>query len=279
MNDARKMSRKELLAKRQQVIHLYFESMPIMKIVETTGLSWPAVNTAIIKFREGGGEALTPSKRGRKLGADRVLSEEQELVIRKLMYYSRPNLLKPMIKRGASNLYLWDRCAVAELIYIKCEVSLSKRCVGNYLERWGFPLVQRNQRPIERCSPYIQKKLKGGMLEHAIKDNVPLLWVSVKKLSFTYDRVNSMDMKYQRQLSLVIAFDNRGKERWLCYKGIFSDDQQIDFLETLHKQFRSRIIVIRDNNKYFKENPVKSWLQEHKDKLEILPPPPPATKG
>ena len=80
--DARKLSRKELHKIRQQVIRLFEEDTPVMKIVEKTGLSWPAVNVAIKRYKEGGENALSLSKRGRKEGTGRSLTEEQEEWVR-----------------------------------------------------------------------------------------------------------------------------------------------------------------------------------------------------
>ncbi|MHB8056828.1 MAG: helix-turn-helix domain-containing protein [Desulfuromonadaceae bacterium] len=294
-NDARKMSEDERLERRQQVIRLYNEKMPVMEIVEITGLSWPAVNVAIKKFEAGGMDALLPSKRGRKVGTDRILSVDQELVVRKLLYRSRPNLLKPMIKRRDWNLYLWDREAVAELIRKKCRVpcdcsaalksarkpsaklicqkcgiKLSKRCVDNYLERWGIPKIGKHQRPIDRCSELVQRKLKKDKhLERISDEKLQVFWVKTSKPSLPG---NPLD-KLTKHLSLILATDNRGKEYWLFYKGRYSDDQQIDFLQTLLKQARGRIAVVRDDAKYYTERPVKEWLSDNNSKIEIVPPP------
>lgn len=272
-DDARKMSRETLLERRQQVICLYNEKMPVMKIVESTGLSWPAVNAAIKKFKMGGNDALLPSKRGRKLGTDRAINEEQELVLRKLLYRSRPNLLKPMISRRKLNLYLWDRDAVAELISRKCGIKLSKRCVDKYLVRWGLPVMEKNQRPLARCTSDVQRKLEQEeTLKRIFKEKTSIYWVNASKLS----PPDKMLDKLNRQLTLVLATDNRGKEYWLFYKGRYSEAQQIDFLQTLLKQARSRIVVVRDNAKYYTEKSVSAWLQEND--IEIVPTPPSARR-
>lgn len=273
--DARKMSRDELLEKRQQVIRLYNEKMPVMKIVESTGLSWPAVSVAIEKFEAGGMDALLPSKRGRKTGTVRFLSVEQELLLRKLLYRSRPNLLKPMIQRRNWNLYLWDRDAVAELIYRKCGIKLSKRCVDKYLVRWGLPVMEKNQRPLARCSSDVQRKLEQDeTLKRISKEDIQIFWVNTSKPLLPDKTLD----KLSKQLSLVLATDNRGKEYWLFYKGRYSEAQQIDFLQTLLKQARGRTAVVRGDAKYYTEKTVNAWLHVNNNKIEIVPTPPSARR-
>jgi len=274
--DARKLSREELLAKRQQVIQLHNENIPVMKIVEITGLTWPTVNKAIEKFKADGIDSLKPSKRGRKLGTDRILTEEQELVIRKLLYRTRPNLFKPMIRNGQWNLYLWDRDSVAELIHRKAHIKLSRRCLDKYLQRWGFPAFAKKQRPIDRCLPFIKDWLETRYQEivlSAARENRKIFWVRTQTLQFHKEDMTRYDKTIQRKFRLVLAMDNRGKEYWLCYNGTFDDDQQVDFLKTLLKQTRSRVVLIRSESKYYTENHVKELLQQHSYFLQIVPPP------
>lgn len=45
--DARKQSREVLHERRKQVIRMHRKGMPVMQIVEHSGLSWSAVNAAI----------------------------------------------------------------------------------------------------------------------------------------------------------------------------------------------------------------------------------------
>ena len=107
--DARKLSQKQLLKKRQQVIRLYEEQLPVMKIVEETGLSWPAVNVAIKSHKEN--SSLEPAPRGRKQGTGRRLSEEQETRICNIIYRKRP--WQVGLRISSRKLFLWNRDAVS----------------------------------------------------------------------------------------------------------------------------------------------------------------------
>jgi hypothetical protein len=67
-DDARRQSLAELHERRKQVIRLHKKQYDVMQIVELTGLSWPAVRTAIDLYEAGGAPALKPKERGRKSG-------------------------------------------------------------------------------------------------------------------------------------------------------------------------------------------------------------------
>lgn len=267
--DARKMSRQELLALRQEVVRLHKVNTPIMKIVEMTGLSWPAVHVAITKDK--GSEALQPQKRGRKIGTERFLSIEQEKLIRDRMYRSRPNWQKPMIMRDGHKSYLWTRDAIAELISREWKLELTRRGLDNYLVRWGLPCFPKGEHPLDRCTPHVQNKLKENVfVKQAAQDGRQIVWVTTRKLSVSEEEQNTIHRKFM----LTMATDNRGKSYWLCGKGPYSDEQQIVFLKALWKHMQSPLAVIRDNQRYYTEAPVQRWLAENSSRVLILPPPP-----
>jgi transposase len=69
--DARKQSREVLHERRKQVIRLHRKGMPVMQIVEHSGLSWCAVNAAIRAYATAGAAALKPACAARKQGSGR----------------------------------------------------------------------------------------------------------------------------------------------------------------------------------------------------------------
>jgi transposase len=88
--DAMKQTREVLLERRKQVIRLHRKGMPVMKIVEHSGLSWSAVSAALKRYSAAGASGLKPAVRGRKSGGGRVLSEDQEAAIRQVICDKRP---------------------------------------------------------------------------------------------------------------------------------------------------------------------------------------------
>ena len=96
-----------------------------------TGLSYPGVTDILKRIEARGADALKPGQRGRRLGAKRRLSAEQEHHIRRLICDKRPEQLKMAFA-------LWNRGAVRQLIAQEFGVELPVRTVGEYLKRWGF---------------------------------------------------------------------------------------------------------------------------------------------
>lgn len=88
-----------------------------------TGLSYPGVTDILKRYAAGGAGALKPGQRGRRLGAQRRLSEEQERHLRRLICDQRPEPLK-------MSFALWNRGAVSPLIVQECGIELPVRTVG-----------------------------------------------------------------------------------------------------------------------------------------------------
>jgi transposase len=269
--DARKLSQKQLLKKRQQVIRLYEEKTPVMKIVEETGLSWPAVNVAIKSHKEN--SSLEPARRGKKQGTGRILSEEQETRICNIVYRKRPWQVR--LRISSRKLSLWNRDAVRQLIEQECGIKLSVRCVAKYLERWGFPLMKQNQRPRERCPWYIERWLAEyyNEIENRAKtENMGIYWVSKKTVIPVKNKQMPQKNPIPNKLSMISAISNQGKEHWLIIKRIYNQERQISFLKALVSDRMKPIILIRNNFDYYNEIKVLDWVEENKKKIEVYPP-------
>jgi len=264
--DARKLSRKQLLKKRQQVIRLYEEKTPVMKIVEKTGLSWPAVNVAIKNHQDN--LSLKPSRRGKKQGTGRKLNEEQETRLRNIIYRKRP--WQVGLRISSRKLSLWNRDAVRQLIEKERGVKLSVRGVAKYLKRWGFPLMKQHQRFRERCFWYIKDiwlaEYYNEIENRAKTENKGIYWLSKRTVVPA-----GKNVKPQR-LSMISAISNRRKEHWLIFKGAYNQEQQISFLKALVNEQMKPIILIRNNFDYYNENKVLDWVEENKKKIEVYPP-------
>src|SRR3990172_12499558 len=138
--DARYQTLVQLHERRKQVVRLHKRGTKIMRIVEMTGLSYPAVRRTIDLYEQGGWPAICPAARGREAGQARILSPEQEQAIQKIICDKRPEQLK-------MDFFLWSRAAVMQLIDQECQIKLGVRTVGKYLKRWGFT----PQKPVKRA--------------------------------------------------------------------------------------------------------------------------------
>lgn len=269
---ARKPSKEELLAKREQAIRLLKQGTPVMKIVEECGLSWPAVNTAIKLYKAGGKLNLEPKRRGRKQGTGRALSEEQENELRNILYEQPPWRVKTEQSSRNVKLSLWNRDAVTQLIHERCKVKLSVRGVAKYLQRWGFPLMKKNQRPRKRCTIAIQQWLDEHYesLDRRYKaEKAEIYWVSRKPLVIGNDLQGN---RWPKRLSMISAIDNHGKEHWLIVKGNYTQEKQLIFLRALVNLSKAQVILIRTNSDHYTDESVVDWISKNSRKIESCPP-------
>jgi transposase len=275
-HDARKQSLVELHERRRQVIRLHKKKYGVMQIVELTGLSWPAVRTAIDLYKAGGMAALKPKERGRELGAGRNLNPAQEDHIRKLIIDKRPEQLK-------MEFALWTRAAVGELIERECGIKLCVRAVGNYLKRWGFTPQKPITRAYERRPEAIQKWLDEeypAIAKRAKAEDGEIQWGDETALTNTDVRGRSYAPKGQtpvtaapgtrQKLSMISTVTNQGKVRWMIIDGNFDAKKLIEFLEALIKDATRKIFLILDNLRAHHSKLVKAWLEEREDRIEIF---------
>jgi hypothetical protein len=85
--NARKQTLGQLHERRKQVVRLHKKGI---KIVDMTGLSYPAVRACIDLFEVGGWPAIRPALRGRSPGVGRTLSQAQEDSIQRIIIDKRP---------------------------------------------------------------------------------------------------------------------------------------------------------------------------------------------
>lgn len=273
--DARKLSQEGLRAKREEVVSLHLEKTPVMKIVELTGMSWPTVNKAIKQYVAEGNSGPMPAQRGRKEGMGRILSQEQENEIRKILYRKRPYQAH-ITSTQTNKLSLWCWDSVMQLFRQKCknifsEKELSVECVAQYLERWGFPRTKKRRDRL--CS----KEIRGWLKEHyeeleqrAKSDNSIIYWIS--KNTVTTNEISEKSGK-PLKLRMITATNNQGKAFWLIVKGVFSSDKQTKFIQNLIDISRGqRLLLIRCEAGYFTQKEVISWSNEKVKRVVCFPP-------
>ena len=288
----KKMTSDQLLKKRKEIIDLYNKQIKVMKIVEETGVSWPAVNAAIKLYKAGGLEALRP-KMGRTHGSGRQLSVAQEDEIKNILYTEQPRqvgivwlkrkyttvgnqdeLMAKISYQLLNNLpvdeqweeyrnyaksdtpqYLWCRDSVKVLIKLKCDIELSLQGVDKYLVRWGFPKRKRKQRPITKCSYEIQMWLSDNFQTDTRSETY---WLDRERLAT------------KNKQSMISATDKYRRVFWTVVQGNFTQDKQIEFLQYLVKQSRRPCNLIRNNYKHYTNQLVQDWLSENN--IMLYPP-------
>ena len=74
----------------------------------------------------------------------------------------------------------------------------------------------------------------------------------------------------REKFSMISTVTNRGKCRWMIIDGAFNSDRLIEFPGLLIKDAGRKIFLILDNLRVHHSKPVKAWIEEHKEKIEVF---------
>lgn len=276
-DDGRKLDASELKERRKQVIRAYKRGLKKAQISRDLGLCYTAVDNIIARYKQMGAESLTPGKRGRKEGEKRSLNGEQEALIRRLICEKRPEQMK-------MEFALWSRAAVMELIGRECGIKLSVRGVGNYLKRWGFtpqkPIKRAyEQQPeavkqwLEEAYPAIEKRAKAESAEIHWGDETAIVNTDVRGRSFAPKGKTPVTLAVggtRHKLSMISTVTNQGKARWMIIDEAFNSDKLIEFMEALIDDAGKKVFLILDNLRVHHSKPVKKWLEENREMIEVF---------
>ena len=74
----------------------------------------------------------------------------------------------------------------------------------------------------------------------------------------------------RQKLSMIATVTNRGKTQWMIIDEAFNSDKLIEFLEALVKDASKKVFLILDNLRVHHSKPVKQWVAERQDKIELF---------
>lgn len=74
----------------------------------------------------------------------------------------------------------------------------------------------------------------------------------------------------RQKLSMIATVTNRGKARWMIIDEAFNSAKLIEFLEALIKDAGKKVFLILDNLRVHHSKPVKAWLAERTEQIEVF---------
>lgn len=275
--DGRKLTRQAQHERRKQAARLHQRGMPIQQIADTLGMAGNTVRSAIRVLEQEGMKALAPKPTGRSLGKQRRLSAQQELHIQRQISTNRPEQLK-------LEFALWTRAAVMLLVQQEFGIELPIRTMGEYLKRWGFtpqkPITRAYEQRPEAVKQWLDEQYPGIALR-AKKEGAEIHWGDETGVVNTDVRGRGYQFKAQtpvayaaggsrHKLSMISTVTNQGHTRWMIIDGAFDSDRFIEFLQALVKDTPKKIFLIVDNLRVHHSKPVKAWLAEHTEQIEVF---------
>ena len=275
--DGRRLSREAQHERRKQAVRLHRQGMKATEIASALSMSHVTVYAAIKAAQEGGLRALAPKPTGRQVGQKRQLTPEQELRIQRLICEKRPEQLKMQFA-------LWTRAAVMQLVKDEFGIELPVRTMGEYLKRWGFtpqrPVVRAyEQRPesvkqwLEHEYPAIEARAKQEDAEIHWGDEAAVVNTDVRGRGYHPKGHTPVAMAVggtHHKLSMISTVTNQGKTRWMIIEEAFNSDKLIEFLQALVKDSPKKVYLILDTLRVHHSKPVKAWLAEYKDQIEVF---------
>lgn len=274
--DARKLNQQTQYELRKQVVRLREKGLDNQAISEIVGLCQSHVSTICKKYERGGLDAIKPGQRGRRHGAQRELTAEQEVGIQKLLVDKTPDQLK-------LSFALWTRDAVRLAIKQLYGRDLPLRTITDYLKRWGFTPQKPTKRAYEQnpklveqwhqtVYPEIQSRAKQEQAEihwgdetgiqndaYNAKGFAPKGKTPVVRLNATKSRVN-----------MISSITNRGKVRFMLYRDTMTAKVLITFMSRLIKDSDCKVFLILDNLRVHHSKVVKVWLEENKEQIAVF---------
>jgi len=275
--DARKLSPAAQQERRNQVVRAYKRGVNRRQIARDLGLSYSAVRLVVNRYKHDGMKGIESGRRGRPIGSCRTLTAEQEEQIQRLICDKRPEQLK-------LDFALWTRAAVMLLIERECGIRLPVRSVGEYLKRWGFTPQKPIRRAYEKSPVAVQKWLDETYPEikqRAKEEDAEIHWgdetavVNTDVRGRGYAPKGDTPVAYvvggtRQKLSMISTVTNQGKTSWMIIDGNFNHLRLIEFFEALIKQAGRKVFLVLDNLGVHHCAPVKKWLAEHMEQIEVF---------
>ena len=244
-----------------------------------------------------GPAVFAPAKRGRRTGEQRNLSPAQERALQKMIAEKTPDQLKLAFA-------LWTRRAVCELIGREFAIRMPVRTCGGYLRRWGFTPQKPARRAYEQNPKEVRRWMEEtypGIAAQARAQEAEIHWgdesSGARKPAEGSPQggrgggqqtgVRS-DCQHGRcyapkgqtpvirltarrfSVNMISSVTNQGKVRWMIYRDTLTSQVFIRFLERLVKDAGRKVLLIVDNLKVHHSRPVKEWLREHRDQIEVF---------
>ena len=275
--DGRKLTRQAQHERRKQAVRLHRKGMSVKDIADALAMAQATIRSAVRVAEQDGVKALAPKPTGRAVGQQRRLTSEQELHIQRLICKHRPEQLK-------LTFALWTRAAVLLLVQQECGVELPIRTMGEYLKRWGFtpqkPITRAYEQRPEAVKAWLDEQYPA-IAQRAKAEDAEIHWGDETAVVNTDVRGRGYQPKAQtpvayavggtrHKLSMISTVTNQGKTRWMIVEESFNSDKLIEFLASLIKDADQKIFLILDNLRVHHSKPVKAWLAQHQDQIEVF---------
>jgi len=276
--DARKLTPRELLAKRKIAIKLREKGVPNKEVAQIVGISAQTISIYYTRYKKEGKKIFKVKSAGRPKNSGRVLNSEQEKNIIKKLIDTTPEQLK-------FKFALWTREAVKQLIKQMYNIDMPLSTIGYYLKRWQFSSKKPIKRAYERKDKQIKKWLNEEypkIKQQAKKDNADIWWCDETSCQSLPTNLKGYALKGSKikpvlthpvkkfKVNLISAITNTGKSMFALYEESINTNNFIDFLKRVIKSNNKKVYLIIDNLRVHHAKIVKQWVEDNKNKIKLF---------
>jgi len=258
--NAKKLSPGEQYRIRKEVIQLLEDGIKPEAVAETLGVSRSHVYTMKKVHAEKGNAGIEQKPRGRRVGG-RKITLEQERKIQRIVWDNSP------VQLNLSG-QMWSRENIDDLIRRDLDISLPSSTLGYCLSAWGFSVSRRKQAHTQEADE--AKNWMNGITEQARAEKAEMFFGNeTDVLARGYDSIRQFPVFKETDIKMLFSVSNRGKLRFILYRGFISADRHIDFMQRLISDVKKKVFLILDPRVQHPEE-VKPWLAEHSDRIRVF---------
>lgn len=274
--DARNLSPAQLDTLRTRAIAMWQDGLNRRVIGALLDVHYNSIGRWVAAFETEGPGAIVSAKRGRKTGGQRRLSVAQERSVQKMITDKTPDQLKLPFA-------LWTRQAVCEFVEASFGIALPQRTCGEYLKRWGFTAQRPSRRNYEQKPEAVRRWMKErypALVQRAKSENAEIHWGDETGVRNDFKPGRGFSPKGQTPvaqnsskrfcINMISSVTNVGKVRWMVYRDRFNGEVFINFLRRLTKDAGRKVILIVDNLRVHHCAPVKAWVAQQSDRIELV---------
>jgi transposase len=274
--DARSLPGAAQAALRKRAVQAVLDGMPQAEAARLFGIHPNAVNRWINRYRQGGWDALSERRRGRRPGEQAALSASQQQEVIALVRETTPDQL------GLPG-FLWTRQAVAELIAQRYGIGLARTTVGLYLRSWRFSPQTPKRRALEQNPAAVRRWLSEeypAIRAQARREGGVVWWLD--ELGVRSDQAAGRSWApvghtpvvkrtgKRFGVSLISAISGEGLLRFRLFEGSFAGPVLVDFLQRLVGDLAGRKVhLIVDGHPVHRARLVSGWVAQRPTRIQL----------
>jgi transposase len=274
--DFRTLSEPSRLEFRKRAVELIKSGKKKGEVADIIGIKAGTLSQWWKDYQSFGYKGLESKKKGVRSEDKKLLSDQQEVEVQKMIVDKMPDQLK-------LDYALWTRKAIKELIEREFGVVLALTTMGDYLRKWGFTPQKPKKKAYEQCSKKVQKWLDEeypAVKERAQQENAEIYWGDETGVKNQCNHGRSYapkgktpvkeNMSKRFSVNMVSAITNQGKVQFMIYSENMNAERFIEFMQQLIKSSSRKVYLILDNLRVHHSKIVKAWEEENKDKIALF---------